>query len=298
MITLDIDLSYLFKHFGISAQKVNLYSNKNIEEVMEAEAKEGNKKAENYTRIFEQPEELVEFLKLTDATNRFLIIRNLNDDDLKGLLQYLGSDDLIWGLQYFSIDKLVELMSELPQEELLKLVMEKFSMEEIVAMMKTEEMDEFLTGEKLDRNHIMDFFKQLDEQRFKKLMFQVMGPEVLEQDRKTTLANIDALDDKAFNRMLEKFENKGKKMIIFGILYNKPEYIKEFKNETIARPFEFVEKGEILKSMKTLDPEFLIPMVEELPKDLIQVVATQIDPMAFAEVLSKDFQNILSEIAF
>ena len=48
--------------------------------------------------------------------------------------------------------------------------------------------------------------------------------------------------------------------------------------------------------MKSLDEEFLIPMVKELPKDLIQVIATQIDPGEFAEILSKNYKDILAQV--
>ena len=37
-------------------------------------------------------------------------------------------------------------------------------------------------------------------------------------------------------------------------------------------------------------------MVNELPDELLAVVVTQIDPMVFAELLSKNFQDVLAEI--
>ena len=40
----------------------------------------------------------------------------------------------------------------------------------------------------------------------------------------------------------------------------------------------------------------LIKMVDDLPDDLLAVVVTQIDPLVFAELLSKNFQDILAEI--
>ena len=48
--------------------------------------------------------------------------------------------------------------------------------------------------------------------------------------------------------------------------------------------------------MGTLDPEFLVPMIEELPQDLIQVVATQIDPTEFAKILSSNFSDLIVEM--
>ena len=45
MIRLEIDLSYLAKHFEIGTQRLNQYGSKSIDEIMEVEAAQGNPKA-------------------------------------------------------------------------------------------------------------------------------------------------------------------------------------------------------------------------------------------------------------
>jgi len=55
-------------------------------------------------------------------------------------------------------------------------------------------------------------------------------------------------------------------------------------------------KEDKIKLMQKLDPEFLVPMVQELPVDLTQIVLTQIDPRDFADILAQDFQDILSSV--
>ena len=71
----------------------------------------------------------------------------------------------------------------------------------------------------------------------------------------------------------------------------------EFENNVLVRPMiNLMEKEDIIKTMTNLEPEFLIPMIEELPKDLIQVVATQIDPTDFSEILSREFPDLLMEM--
>ena len=51
-----------------------------------------------------------------------------------------------------------------------------------------------------------------------------------------------------------------------------------------------------MKTMPVLDPEFLVPMIEQLPPDLIQVVATQIDPQIFAELIVEEFPDLIMEM--
>lgn len=297
MITLDIDLSYLAKRFEINSQRINQYAGKSIEEVVEIEASKGNKKATGINDVVNNPSELAELLQLTDARNRFLIIKNLNDDDLEKLLEFLGPNDLIWGLQYFSVDKLAELISELPQEELLKFVLDRFGMDEIVALMKTDEMDKFLTDGEVEREDIMKFFAQMNEEQFKQFMVQILGPQALEADRETSMNQMQNFNDNDFKRAMKSFDAKSKMVLTYGLLYNKPEYLKELKGETLARPFEYLEKEKVIECMSSLDPKFLIPMVQELPKDLMQVIVTQVDPQIFADFLGENFSDILSEIA-
>ena len=55
-------------------------------------------------------------------------------------------------------------------------------------------------------------------------------------------------------------------------------------------------KEDKVKLMSTLDAEFLVPMIQELPLDLTQIVLTQIDPRDFSEILARDFQDVLSSV--
>ena len=55
-------------------------------------------------------------------------------------------------------------------------------------------------------------------------------------------------------------------------------------------------KSDKIKMMKGLEQEFLVPMIQELPVDLTQIVLTQIDPKDFAETLSSEFTEILKSV--
>jgi hypothetical protein len=188
-------------------------------------------------------------------------------------------------------------MQELPQEELLKIVLEKFSTDEIVSHMEKQELDEFLGNEKVERQDIMNVFKQLKPDEFKALMTQIFGAQAQDiTNRGKIMATLEGLDDKEFMNTISKFDDNGKKFLVWNLVNNDEKLIKEFSNETLARPFSFLEKGDILKSLNGLDEEFVRPMVEELPQDLIQIIATQIDPSVFAKVLTEDYADILKDI--
>jgi len=57
-----------------------------------------------------------------------------------------------------------------------------------------------------------------------------------------------------------------------------------------------LQKEDKIKLMGNLDKEFIVPMIEELPIDLTQIVLTQIDSREFSKILARDFQDILSSV--
>ena len=55
-------------------------------------------------------------------------------------------------------------------------------------------------------------------------------------------------------------------------------------------------KQDNIELMSALDPEFLIPMIQQLPMDLTQIVLTQIDANDFSEILASEYQDILKDV--
>ena len=105
------------------------------------------------------------------------------------------------------------------------------------------------------------------------------------------------MEDRDYQRFLLGMQTEEKMEMITGLCEINPDYYYEFDNSILARPMIInMEKEDIIKTMTTLDPEFLVPMIEELPKDLIQVVATQIDPTDFSEILSREFPDMIMEM--
>ena len=97
MIQLNLDLNYLTQYFEITTQRLNEYSAKSIDEVMELEEQEGNQAASLIASAMQNPDKLAKLLQLIDPKNRYLIIRNLSENDLSKLLPYLEQEDLLWG---------------------------------------------------------------------------------------------------------------------------------------------------------------------------------------------------------
>ncbi len=292
----NIDFSLLNRFFGIPKTKIPQYANKSLEEIMELEAKEGNKKAQDYKKILSDPDKILEIFKLTNLENKFIILQSLSEQDLDSLLPYLNEEQLSLGLNFFTEEKLVELSKQLPLEELIGMMLQKFSVVDILSLMEQSAMDKFLNEPDVDRKYSEKYFESLDYKELQKIMIQSFGYEFKEKGSSEYIEYIEGLNDKDFKNFILNLERNDKINLISGIVEQEEDFLLLFKPEDIVRPMELLMKEDKIKLMSNLEAEFLIPMIQELPKDLTQIVLTQIDPKDFAEVLARDFQDILSSV--
>ncbi len=297
MIQLNLDLNYLSQYFEITTQRLNEYASKSIEEVMELELEQGNDYAALISSAMQNPQKLAKLLQLVDPKNRYLIIRNLSENDLEKLIPYLEQDDLLWGLRYFRVDKIIEMLNKLPTEELMSVVLQRFTLKDIFMLMPTDEIDKFLENEKVERKDVMKYFESLDPSELERILVEQFGSVMKDKKPEEQLKFMESLKDDDFTKMLQGMKKKDKVGLMVSLCNEKPKLLEEIDPENITRPMRTMEKHDILKCMEVLDPEFLVPMVLELPPDLLQVVATQIDPQVFAQVLIDEFPDVLSKIA-
>ena len=212
------------------------------------------------------------------------------------ILEKLPTQDLLSGIHYFNMDKLFEMLEELPPEELLNVVFQKFGLANIVQLMNVDELDAFFESPNVERADIQKTFKQFDKELLDKIMFQSLGIDTREKSRKEIFEHISSMDDTQFNQFILGMKKNHKQALVFGLCQNDKKLMLELDPKAIARPLMALEKGEIIQCMEVLDPKFVIPMIQELPEELVQVVAAQIDPMQFADILIKNCPDILSKI--
>lgn len=298
MIEINVDLAYLSKHFEIGTEKLSRYEGKSVDEIMKIEAAEGNTKAAKFSsEVLNTPTELVKVFKLSGAKNRYAIIQNMNYLDLQYLLQFLEKEDLVLGLKFFSKEKLMQFISDLPKEKILKVLFESFSVQEFLNTVPEREVNKFFDSEKIDKNRIFDFLKSLDPSKLAQMLENVTG-EV--QEKKPTaemLKQFEQLSPAKFKDAIKSLEMPDKLDMIMKLTSQDPKLFQEFEVATLTRPLDKLQKSELIKSMSILESEDLLKMVKELPQDLMAIVATQIDPQIFAEILVKYFKDILSDLS-
>lgn len=298
MIELNLDLSYLSRYYELSTQRINQYTEEDPDKMVTIETMCGNIVLDKreLEALMKHPGKVAKILQLERPKNRYLILKNLNERDLARVLPYLTSEQLAWGLQYFTSEKLEMLLNKLPTEQLATLVFQHLDMLDVLNLMEEDKMNKFLKSEKLQKKDVMKYFEQLDDEQFREIMIKQFGGSMEDKGKGEYLTMIDKMSPDAFKQFLLNFERKDKMNLIAGLVEINPDYILEFENEDLVKPFMLQDKDKIMESLPVLDPEFLMPMVEELPAELIQVVATQIDPEIFAELIVQEFPDLIMEM--
>lgn len=296
MIQLNTDFTLLNKFFGISPNKIHKYANMGFEEIMKAEAEEGNLKAKNYKEILADPDKLLDIFKLASVENKLIILQNMSEYDLDKLLPYLNNEQLSRGLQFFNDDKLIQMCEDLPVEELSQMVLEKFRVIDILSLLEENSMNVFIQQPDVERRYAQNYFESLNTEILENIMVQSFGAEYKDKSREEYLQEMKQMQDDDYTRFLISIERKQKIEMINNIVEQDNDLINLFKSDDLVKPMELLMKEDKIKMMKNLEQEFLIPMIQELPMDLTQIVLTQIDPKDFSEILAKDFQDILGEV--
>ncbi len=296
MIQLQVDFSLLNRFFGIPASKLTQYANKDLEEIMKIEAAQGNEKAAQYKKILSDPDKIMEIFKLSNVENKFIILQNMSEADLDKLLPYLNQEQLAKGLNFFTEEKLMTMCKHLPIEEIIGMVFEKFNMVDILSLMREDSMDRFIMQPDVEKRYIVNYFETLDQKALEKIMVHSFGMDMEGKTSKEYNEHLQSLDDNDFNTFILSLERKDKIGLIDGVVKQDEELLTLFKPDDLVRPMELIMKQDKIKMMQGLEAEFLVPMIQELPMDLTQIVLTQIDPRDFSEILAEDFQDILSSV--
>ncbi len=303
MIRLDIDLSYLTKNFEIGTQRLNQYGSKSIDEIMEAEAEQGNPRAEKFEQeVLNDPKQILKLFKLSNARNRYAILSNMNTADLEYIMQFLEPGDLLLGLMFFTKEKLLSLIYDLPKNKICSIVFQAFSMEQFLKLIPEKEIDKFFESDKLDKDKVLEIVKSLPEEKLNKMiekyMFQEEGK--IQEDNNWSAEHVvnwmEKLEPDKFQKALQCFEREEKAELITELTKQDENLRMEFSKNALTFPLQQLDKQDIVKNMNKLEPDDLVKMINELPDELLSVVATQIDPEVFAQILSKNFKDILSEI--
>lgn len=296
-IVLDTNMKLFAERMNISSSRmVQDYGLKTIDEIIEAEASQGNAQAINYAReMFNSPAKLIKVFKLADIENKFVILHNMDDRTRQMVLPMLDSEDLVMGLYFFTQDKLLELLSNVDIEELVNVVLNAFSLEEIIMMFKDEDFEEFFHNKELDKKDIMEQLKCLPPDVMIKFIEGVTGRPSDETNPMDLINSIDKLPIDKYRDFMSSIDIDVQRQLTFQLTDLKPEYLQLFNPNSYIDMLSTMMKADMVKPMIALKQESLIDMIEILPEDLMSIVAAQVDTQKFAEFLLDDRLDLLEQ---
>ncbi len=296
-LAISSTLEYLQTRLGISEAKMQIYADKSVEQILEAEAAQGNQAAiQMAADMFSDPNQLVELFQLADPENKLVIMQSMTSAQLEKLVPMLEPDDLVEGLQFFTQDSLMDLLKEIPKEELVKTVFQMFSEQQIIENMPDKQLDKLLTSTDMDKEMLLQNLKSIPEMYLQQILESVTGEEAKESNANDLVNQIGQLGDMQYKHAIMNLQPTQKQELTLSLTSREPKLYEKFDTDAythiIARERE---KDEIVKSFGVIKPEYLQKMIDKLPQDILAVVTTQIDTDKFADSLINKFPEVLAK---
>lgn len=295
-LVIQSTLEYLQSRLNISPAKMQVYADKTIEQILEAEAAEGNQAAIQLAAdMFTDPSQLIELFQLADPRNKLVIMQSMTSTQLAKLVPMLEVDDLVQGLQFFTQESLMDLLKEVPKEELVKTVFEMFSQRQVIDYMPEQELDKLLTGTDMDKDLLLKNLQSLPEMYLQQIIESVTGEEASGNASELVL-QISQMGDREYKQAIMNLQPLQKQELTLSITSSEPKLYEKFSTDAYTHIImRERQKDETIKSMGVIKPEYLQRMMDNLPQDLLAVVVTQIDTEKFADALITKFPELLAK---
>lgn len=275
-----------------------LYSHMTVDEIIEAEAAQGNQAAVEYaTELFTNVENLVEIFKLADPKNKFLILQTMTSDKLHKFLPLMEEEDLTQGFKFFTEDKLVAMMKELPPEQLIQTVFEMFSEQEVIDLMPNDELDKFLTSTEVDKGNVLKHLQSIPPEYLAQIIEGITGKECENMDSIDMVKQIGNFNPLEYKDALTSMGATQKQQLTLALAHEHKDLYQVFSPEAYTDMVHSQkQKPEMIKALNVIEQEEKIKMLKELPNDLLSIVITQMDAKDFADTLIRKFPEVLAEI--
>ena len=298
-IKIDANLSVLQNKLSISSSRMALYAEKSMDEIIESEAKAGNNRAVQYAReLYGNASQLVKAFSLDNPSNKLVILQELNEKDIMEIMPNIDKEGLMLGLNFFTQDKMLKLLEEAPIEEVVNMALEVLPLGDILEMIPSKDLDKFVQNKDLDEALVFDFLDQLAPEVLAQMVETVTGVPLEEEslDPKELTKMIQGFDKDTYLDSMVAMDADAKRQLIGLMAKKDPEILQLFEAKSYTNSLATLQKPDMMKGTIALTPETMVEMLVELPKELLSIVATQIDAKEFAEILVKKHQDILESV--
>ena len=297
-IVIDANMTMFAERLHISASRmVQDYGLKTIDEIIEAEAAQGNTYAVNYAReMYNSPDKLIQIFRLTDVENKFILIKTMDSRTREEVLPLLNEDDLVMGLYFFNQETLLKMLKDVDIEELVNVVLDAFPYQEIIKMIPEDDMAKFFESKELDKYVIENELKNLPHEVMVKFLEGITGQSFDKIDDPEGVMNgIIGLPEDKFRDFMTQIDPDVQRQLVYQITKKDQKYLQLFDNNMYIDMLGTLMKNDMVPSMIKLQKESLVNMVSVLPPDLMSIVAAQVDTQEFTKYLMEGHLDLLKE---
>ena len=294
-LVIDANMKLFAERMNItSSRMIQDYGLKTVDEIIEAEAAQGNSQAVKFAQeMYNSPAKLIKIFKLTDVENKFVLLHNMNSETREKILPMLNSDDLVMGLYFFTQDKLLEMLEGVDIEELVRVVLGAFPLADIVSMFTEDDLAQFFQHDELERKDVIEQLKCMPPEVMVKFVEGVTGQPSEETDPMELINSIANMPMDKYKDFMSAIDPDVQRQLTFQLTKEKPEYLQLFPNQTYINMLSTIMKPDMVKPMINLNKESLVTMITELPPDLMSIVAAQVDTQKFAEYILDGHTDLL-----
>ena len=294
-LVIDANMKLFAERMNItSSRMIQDYGLKSVDEIIEAEAAQGNSQAVKFAQeMYNSPAKLIKIFKLTDVENKFVLLHNMNSETREKILPMLDSDDLVMGLYFFTQDKLLEMLEGVDIEELVRVVLGAFPLADIVSMFTEDDLAQFFQHDELERKDVIEQLKCMPPEVMVKFVEGVTGQPSEETNPMDLINSIANMPMDKYRDFMSAIDPDVQRQLTFQLTKEKPEYLQLFPNQTYINMLSTMMKPDMVKPMINLNKESLVTMITELPPDLMSIVAAQVDTQKFAEYILDGHTDLL-----
>ncbi len=296
-ITIDSNMSIIADKLRISSSRMsNLYSTKTIDEIIAAEAAQGNSHAIDYAQQnYTSAAQLIRIFQLTTVTNKLSIIKNMNSRERHELLPLLDPEDLVMGLYFFEKDKLLQMLFYVDVEEVVNMMLAIFDPKDLIDLIPEEELANFFKSKDLKKEDIEKQLKKLPSEFMQKFIEGVTGQSANKtKNPEGIVDNINSMPEKEYREFISQLNPDIQRRLVYQITEENPKYFNLFGTETYVQILrDNVKKKKMIPAMINLEKKTLVGMIGELPDGMMSAVISQIDTNKFADFLLKGHLDAL-----
>lgn len=297
MIELDIDLSYLAKYFDIGSRRISEMHNKTIKEIIDEQSGDSAAVANKITiELLKNPRNIYRLFKLTNPNNRFMLLSHMDKADLMYILQFLDVKELMLGMSMFTKEMILECMTFLAPESLAKVALTQMNIDKFMEKMPEKYLDKFFESDKIDAKILKKAMQNMPERQLQKMMGACKQSDCSNMKKDDIIGEFSTMSNNKMKQAMKSFDLDSKRALAANIIKEKNDLLAEFPIEGLLYPMKDLDKTKLVESMEVLENQDFQKMFDKMPKELLAVVATQVNPQIFAVLLANHFSDILGQV--